>query len=117
MALWGLSNAGTISRENQTAAVDYLLSLQNPNGSFNLTSTDAAESFYSLGPDSVSITAATILALRESGFAPTSDPITKAIGFLASETSVGFRGSGHVYAASLSTLAFLQYYHPKEARD
>ncbi len=115
MALWGLSYAQIIPLENRTAAVNYLLSLQNLDGSFNLTSTEIAEHLYSLGPDPVSITAATILALRENGFGPTNETITKAMGFLTKQASTGFGGSGHVYGASLSTLAFLQYYRPQEA--
>lgn len=115
MALWGLGYARMIPSENRTAAINYLLALQNQDGSFNLTSTDVAESFYSSGPDPASITAETILALRENGFSPSETHIVKAIGYLKSRVSLGFGGIGHVYDASLSTLAFLQYYHPSEA--
>jgi len=115
MALWGLSTAQTMPRENRTAAFDYLLTLQNPDGSFNLTRTVSADPLSSLGPDPISITALVALVLRDSGFTLCNPAILKALGFLTTATLDGFNGPGHVYGASLSTLAFLENYRPHEA--
>ncbi len=115
MALWGLSIAGTIPPENRTSAVNYLLTLQNPDGSFSLASTITADPLSSLGPDPTSITALVILVLRDNGFNLGNPSILKALGFLAKAASNGFNGPGHIYAASLSILSFLQYDQPREA--
>src|SRR4029077_6158121 len=63
MALLGLIAAKAIPTPNQTNAESYLFSLQNSDGSFNLTSNTKANSFDTLGPDPVSITGITLLAL------------------------------------------------------
>jgi len=115
MALWGLSNAGMIPESNRTAAVHFLLTLQNPAGNFNLTKTTIENSYSSLGPDKIAITADVLLALREAGFGPESPAIESALGYLSLSAWEGFNGPGHVYDAALSFAAFLQYYHPHEA--
>ncbi len=115
MALWGLSLAQALPSENRTSAVNYLLALRNKNGSFNLTSTFVADQFYSLGPDPVSITALSILALEQNGFSPADPGILKSVDFLSKAASEGFGGPGHVYDAALCTLVFLQNYRPHEA--
>ncbi len=117
MALWGLSNAQAMPADSRTAAVKYLLTLQNPDGSFNLAHNGVADPVYSLGPDRTSITALVALSLRDNGFNSRDSSILKALDFLAEATSLGFNGQGHVYDAALSTLAFLQYYHPREAAN
>ncbi len=115
MALLGLSNAQAMPNENRTAAVNYLLTLQNPDGSFNLARNGAADPIYSLGPDTISITALVVLVLRDNGFSSTSVVIQKSLSFLTKAASAGFSGQGHVYAAALSTIAFLECYRPREA--
>ncbi len=115
LALWGLSNAETIPEGNRTAAVSYLLTLQNKDGSFNLTRTTTANSLYSLGPDPVSITALATMVLHDNGFKLSDPSISTALSFLNNTASASFNGQGHVYDAALSTLAFLQYNHPCEA--
>ena len=115
MALWGLYNAGLIPRTNRTAAVNYLLTLQNHDGGFNLTSIKTADPIYSLGPDQTAITALTILALRDNGFNVESQPISNALDYLGRAVSTGFGGPNQAYDAALSSLAFLQCYHPHEA--
>ena len=115
MALWGLANAGLVPETNRTAAINYLLTLQNPEGNFNLTRTTIENSYSSLGPDKIAITAVVLLALREAGFNPGSPSIEFALEFLSLAAWEGFSGPGHVYDAALSLLAFLQYYHPHEA--
>ena len=107
MALLGLVNSKAIPVSNQTNAINYFLSLQNTNGSFNLTSTMPFDSFYSLGPDPVSITAMTVLALKSAGFAPGDSHVSSALAFLNTAASSDF--GGHVYAASIVALALKAY--------
>jgi PKD repeat protein len=110
MALLGLISSGLIPAENETSAVQYLHSLQNPDGSFNLTSTMASDPIYSLGPDPISITALTVLTLRSANF-PSNDPyVSKALAFLNKTVSTGF--NGHVYAAAIADLVFKAYDQP-----
>jgi len=115
MALWGLSSARLIPETNRTAAVSYLLSLQNPQGNFNLTKITIGNPLSFLGPDKIAITALVLLALRDNGFDGLSAPAVSALGFLSQATSSNLNSPGHVYDAALSSLAFLQYYHPHEA--
>lgn len=104
MALWGLTHAQAMPLSNETSAVNYLLSLQNSDGSFNLTKTIASSSIDSLGPDQASTTALSILALHDVSFTRNDVQISKALTFLTNAESSNF--GQHVYAASLSALAF-----------
>src|SRR5207245_9554873 len=65
MALLGLISSNSIPATKEQSAVNYLLSLQNPDGSFNLTKTLRSNSLYSLGPEPISITALVTLALKQ----------------------------------------------------
>lgn len=114
LAIWGLTNAGAINDQNRTSAADYLLSLQNSDGSFSLTSTVQSDAIYSTGPDPVSITALVVLALQSASFNINKAPISKALVFLSQSADTGFNGPGHVYSASLSTLAFASFYRPRD---
>jgi hypothetical protein len=115
MALWGLSQANfPISQENRTFALNYLLSLQNTDGSFNLTSTISRSSTDALGPEPISVTALVLLTLRFAGKYMTNDNhVSKALDFLANTITKNFTTSGdqkgHVYGAALSALAFQAY--------
>ena len=110
MALLGLINARAISVSSQTYAIDYVLSLQNPSGSFNLTSSKPFDPFYSLGPDPISITALTLLLLKIAGFAHDSPSISGALAFLNAAASSDF--GGHLYAGALSALALKAFNEP-----
>ena len=115
MALWGMSQAKSpISQENRTFALNYLLSLQNVDGSFNLTKTISESSTDALGPEPISMTALVLLALRYGGKYTTDDnQVSKALDFLANTISQNFTTTGdrkgHVYGAALSALAFQAY--------
>jgi len=109
-ALLGLINSRTISVSSQTNAINFVLSLQNPNGSFNLTSSKPFDPFYSLGPDSISITALTLLVLKSAGFVHDSPCVSSALSFLNAAASSDF--GGHVYAAALSALALKAFNKP-----
>jgi PKD repeat protein len=114
MALLGLTSLGLIPVQNETSAVNYLLSLQNPDGSFNLTSTISSDPIYSLGPDRVSITSMTLLALKSSGFTTDDARISSGLKFLSNALQANYGGNGHVYSAALSTIAFKAYDQPDQ---
>ncbi len=105
LALLGLIGFNLISLQNRTLGAQYLLSLQNLDGSFNLTSSTSYDSLYSLGPDTVSITALTLLALKSDGYTITNSPIANGLKFLSRATQANLCENGHVYSAALSTLA------------
>lgn len=115
MALLGLSQANSpISQQNRTFALNYLLSLQNADGSFNLTKTISQSSTNALGPEPISVTALVLLTLRNAGKYTANDSrISKALDFLSNTISKNFTTSGdhkgHVYGAALSALAFQAY--------
>jgi prenyltransferase beta subunit len=115
MALWGMSQANSpISLQNRTFALNYLLSLQNADGSFNLTKTISQSSTNALGPEPISVTALVLLTLRNAGkYSANDTQVSKALDFLSSTISRNFTTSGvrrgHVYGAALSALAFQAY--------
>jgi prenyltransferase beta subunit len=107
MALLGLTGANEMSTSSQANAVNYLLSLQNPDGSFNLTKTASSNTLYSLGPEPISITALVLLALNAAGV-PRSDPhVLSASTYLTNQGSANF--NGHVFAAALALLVFADF--------
>lgn len=113
MALLGLISSNNISPANEQSAVNYLLSLQNPDGSFNLTKTIRSTSLYSLGPEPISITALVTLALEEASLGIGNSTIISALNFLVTSASANF--NGHVYAAALSLLVFSGFSDVSEA--
>jgi prenyltransferase beta subunit len=110
MALWGLIEAHAISSSKQQQAVNYILSLQNHDGSFNLTRTEATNHFETLGPESISTTALVVLVLKSASLTASETHVSNALNFLSAASSTNFTAShdnkGHVYAAALSALAF-----------
>jgi hypothetical protein len=110
MAVLGLT-AANLDSSIIPNATNYLLTLQNPDGSFNLTSGVRSDAFYSLGPDSASITALTLLALKSTGYTSASSPVIDGLQFL-SAASAHHCVTGHVYSAALSTVAFLAFHQP-----
>ncbi len=104
MALLGLVNAKAIPLESKQLAILYLQSLQNQDGSFNLTSAIKSEPLYSLGPEPIAITGLVALALKTASIASNDPSITKALNYLSQAASGNF--TGHVYAAAISGLAF-----------
>ncbi len=114
MSLLGLASSNLIPAQNRTLAIQYLLALQNPDGSFNLTGTRPFDSIYSLGPDSVSITALTLLALKSVGFTIDDASISSGLKFLSEALLANFCGKGHVYPTAISALAFEAYNQPYE---
>jgi len=107
MALLGLVGSSSISSTKKLSAVNYLMTLQNSDGSFNLTSTVRSNSLYSLGPEPISITALVTLALTSASVSSLDPHITGAFKYLTSAVSSNF--NGHVYAGSLSLLVFQNF--------
>jgi prenyltransferase beta subunit len=113
MALLGLISSNSISVTKEQSAVSYLLSLQNSDGSFNLTKTVRSNSLYSLGPEPTSITALVTLALREASLSMSNSTLISALNYLVASASANF--NGHVYAAALSLLVFSGFSDVSEA--
>ena len=107
MALLGLISSKSILSKNETSAVNYLLSLQNSDGSFNLTKSVRSNSLYSLGPEPISITALVTLALKDASLSISNSTIVSALNYLVASASANF--GGHVYAAALSLLVFSEF--------
>ncbi|TMI07732.1 terpene cyclase/mutase family protein [Candidatus Bathyarchaeota archaeon] len=114
MALWGMSQANSpISYENRTFAINYLFSLQNTDGSFNLTSTISQSYTDALGPEPISVTGLALLTLKAANYTKNDNHVSRALDFLAGTISKNFTTigdhEGHVYSAALSALAFQAY--------
>ncbi len=107
MALLGLVGSNSISSMRKQSAVNYLMTLQNSDGSFNLTSTVRSNSLYSLGPEPISATALVTLALTSASVSSIDPHITAAFKYLINAVSSNF--NGHVYASSLSLLVFQNF--------
>ncbi len=112
LALRALVQANAINASDRHLAAQFLLSLQNSDGSFRLTQTIPSDPIYSQGPEPVSITALVLLALKDasSSYSVNEVHVSSALNFLTDAVSENFTASGdhkgHVYAASLSALAF-----------
>ena len=113
MALWGLVDTNHIISQNRTAAANFLFSLQNSDGSFNLTSAVSSDPLNAFGPEPISVTALTILALKDASYTSTNNYVLKALDFLTKMISANFTTTGdhrgHIYGAALSALAFQAY--------
>jgi prenyltransferase beta subunit len=112
LALRALVQANAVNASSRQIAAQFLLRLQNTDGSFNLTQTIVSDPIYSQGPEPVSITALVLLALKDasSSYNVNEVHVSRALNFLTNTASGNFTASsdhkGHVYAASLSALAF-----------
>ena len=119
-ALRGLIAAKAINASSQQLAINYLFTLQNPDGSFNLTSTKAYDPIYSQGPEPVSITALALLALRDASYTDANTHVAKALNFLttaSSKYSLIVNDTNAVYSASLSALTFYAFGRTTYAYD
>ena len=110
MALWGLIATNHMTLQQRTVAASFLFSLQNRDGSFNLTSTKSWDPLNAFGPEPISITALTVLALKDASYTAANSHVSKALDFLAQTVSQNFTSTGdhkgHVYGAALASLAF-----------
>ncbi|MEK6954907.1 MAG: hypothetical protein AABX01_07890 [Candidatus Micrarchaeota archaeon] len=68
MALLGLNAAGALNETIKNESANFLISLKNSDGSFNLTNSVIVGDFWSLGPDIYSQTGFVTLALKEIGY-------------------------------------------------
>jgi hypothetical protein len=93
---------------NSSAAVSFLSSLENADGSFNLTSSREFDSIYSLGPNKPSETALALLAFKAAGVPAGDERIQRALSFLRASASENYGGSA--YAASLAAITFNAFF-------
>lgn len=103
-ALLGLLNVNAIPDQNKSTAVNYILSLQNPDGSINRTETDMT-GYSGLGPEYY--TALSLIALNEAGIY--NESTTQALNYLKEKSEGYFRDQNHSFLAALSSLAFSRY--------
>ncbi|MBI5229067.1 terpene cyclase/mutase family protein [Candidatus Micrarchaeota archaeon] len=106
-ALLGLLSTNSIDETNKTAALGFLLGLQNENGAFNLTNQVSSFSLYSLGPEPISLTALSLFALGSAGV--NNANTTAAMNYLKNMSAGCFGNSNHSFATAMSVLAFLGY--------
>lgn len=106
-ALLGLINTNTIPENNKSKALNYLLNLQNLDGSFNLTSTVQSDPLYSQGPEQISLTAMVLLALRNCGLDTSNISVLNGMEYLKTSASNCF--DNHSYAAALSAIVFNRF--------
>jgi prenyltransferase beta subunit len=119
-ALRGLIGAKAINASSQRSAANYLFTLQNSDGSFNLTSTKSYDPIYSQGPEPASITALVLLALRDASYTDANTHVSKALSYLttaSSKYSPLTNDTNAVYSASLSALAFYAFGRTAYAND
>jgi Prenyltransferase and squalene oxidase repeat len=117
MALWGLIHAGAVNASSQGKATAYLFSLQNTtDGSFSLTSSTLYSSLESLAPDPISLTALTLIVLKDASYTSSDIRISHGLDYLERAVSASFKSrvdpsnsTGHVYASSLAAIAFNDY--------
>jgi len=102
----GLNTAGALPCSNATLAKNYLLSLQNADGSFNLTSTVENNSLSALAPNKQSSTGLVLLALSALGENASNQKIASGLQFLKSAADANFGNQNHSYASAASALAF-----------
>lgn len=116
-ALRGLASARLVNAETLLPAVNYLFSLQNKDGSFNLTSTVAYDPNYPQGPETVSITALVLLGLNDAHFPSADAHVTRALNYLntRSDYSAVANDTGATYSASLTAIALNEYGRTNEA--
>lgn len=110
-ALLALTGTSSINNTSMTKTTNYLVQLQNSDGSFNLTRTKSSLGANdSLGPEPVSTTALVVFALGQASFSSSDSHVSKALSFLTRTASTNFTSThdnrGHVYAASLAALVF-----------
>jgi hypothetical protein len=106
-ALLGLINANAIPEENKTKALNYLLNLQNSDGSFNLTSNVQSDPLYSQGPESISLIAIVLLALKDCGVNTPNISVLNGINYLKNSSINCF--NNHSYAVALSAIVFNRF--------
>ncbi len=109
LAVRGLRAADALNASNASAALTFLRSTQNLDGSFNLTHRTAFSPLYSLGPDTPSLTALTLLAFHDEGIESNDSAASSALTYLRLASASCFGGANHSYAASLAALAFNAY--------
>jgi len=108
LAVMGLAGAGVLPSQNKTAATNFLLALQNPDGSFNLTPGVAEDAIYSQGPDKASMTALALLALKAVNYS-NAGVIQNALNYLKNQSASCFSNANYSYSAAMASIAFNEF--------
>ena len=107
LALIALKKLGTLDDQTKNAAINFIYSLQNTDGSFNQTPSEKETQLYSLGPDIISTTSLAVMALEENG-AGSDSHTQNAIQFLKQQARNCFGDYGKIYGPSLASRAFAE---------
>ncbi len=102
----GLNAANALPASNASNAKNFLLSLQNADGSFKLASSIENNSLSALAPDKESATAIALLALHALGENSSQQNVSLALSFLKNSTESCFGNQNHSYSAAVAALAF-----------
>jgi len=106
-ALMGLVSANSINDSQKNETIQYLQSLRNPDGSYNLTNELELGNLWSLAPDIYSQTAFIVWALEIAG-QPESD-VAPSLIFLQNGAQNNFNDTNHTYAAAITSIALAAY--------
>jgi hypothetical protein len=101
-------------------AVNYLFTLQNSDGSFNLTRTKPYDPLYYQGPGRVSITALVLLALKDASVNKDDTRVLRGLDYLAGALNQNYPAridNATVLGASFSMLAFTSFDRPNDASN
>lgn len=102
-ALVGLLSVNAISEENKTSALSFLDSLQNSDGSINLTTNTATSPYEGLAPDTIASTALYLIASKIASVS--NEHTTNALNYLKNASVTCFENKDHSYTAALSAWA------------
>lgn len=97
LAVLGLQKAGWLEG-NASSAIAFIETLQNEDGSINLTGREKANALYSLAPDGISTTALFVIAADAVGTGDAA--VANAVAFLKTANA-----SGKAYSLALATVA------------
>ncbi len=108
-ALMGLVSTNSINDSQKNEAIQYLQSLQNLDGSYNLTSDLQLGSLWSLAPDIYAQTAFVVWGL-EIASVPESE-VAASLAFLQDGAQNNFSDSNRTYAAAITSITLAAYNH------
>jgi len=106
-ALMGLISANSMNDSQKDETIQYLQSLRNSDGSYNLTSDLEFSSLWSLAPDIYAQTAFVVLGL-EIACQPESD-VAPSLAFLQDGAQNNFNDTNRTYAAAITSIVLAAY--------
>lgn len=103
-SLMGLAASCELDSATKNPALDYLISLQNEDGSFNLTNDTGYNQLMGLGPDPHSQTAFVLLGMRMAG--KEAEDLSAPLDYLRNASLENFSNANNTFAAAMALLAF-----------